>query len=164
MQEISMNRFNKFMAATFLLAAMLFTGAAQAMQIQQFDKMAGDDQDEYVAELIIGAQQVLKDAGNPDLAQQVHKLFTTVNPGSQLSLGRGEFEMNLARARVADAKRVENDPNARRLEVEDAMIVTMRKNGIELPPSFLTVASNFKPKFPPQQAKDTKTKDDKKKN
>jgi hypothetical protein len=41
---------------------MLFSGAAQAMEIQQFDKMAGDDQDEYVAELIIGAQKVLKDA------------------------------------------------------------------------------------------------------
>jgi hypothetical protein len=29
------------------------------------------------------------------------------------------------------------------IEVEAAMIVTMRKNGIGLPPSFLTVASNF---------------------
>jgi len=152
MQEVSMNGFNKFLAATFLSAAMLFAGAGQAMQIQQFDKMAGDDQDEYVAELIVGAQQVLKDAGKPDLAEQVHTLFTTVNVGSKISLGRGEFEMNLARARVADVKRIENDPNARRLEVEDAMIVTLRKNGIELPPSFLTVASNFKPTFPPPKA------------
>ena len=56
--------------------------------------------------------------------------------------------MYLARARVADAKRPANDPNARRLEVEDAMIVTLRKNGIELPPNFLTVASGFKPKLP----------------
>ncbi|MGI0134749.1 MAG: hypothetical protein ACREBW_07325, partial [Candidatus Micrarchaeaceae archaeon] len=56
---------------------------------------------------------------------------------------------NLDRARVADIKRVINNPSARRLEVEDAMIVTLRKNGIELPPEFLTVASNFQPKFPP---------------
>ncbi len=71
-----MDRF-KLLAATFLSAAMLFSSAAQAMQIQQFDKMAGDDQDEYVAELIIGAQQVLKDAGSTALAEQVHTLFTT---------------------------------------------------------------------------------------
>lgn len=148
-----MNRPTKSIAIAFLSAALLFANAAQAMQIQQFDKMAGDDQDEYVAELIVGAQQVLKDAGSPDLAEQVHKLFTTVNPGSNISLGRGEFEMNLARARVADVKRVANDPSARRLEVEDAMIVTMRKNGIELPPSFLTVNKNFKPKHSPDKKK-----------
>jgi hypothetical protein len=48
----------------------------------------------------------------------------------------------------------------RSFEVEDAMIVTMRKNGIELPPSFLTGASGFKPKLPPQ-TRDVKKKDDK---
>jgi hypothetical protein len=54
------------------------------MEIRQFDKMAGDDQDEYVAELIVGAQQVLKEAGKPDLAEQVHTLFTTKrNPADQ---------------------------------------------------------------------------------
>ena len=147
-----MKRISKSLAATFLSAAMLFTSAAQAMQIQQFDKMAGDDQDEYVAELIVGAQQVLKDAGSPDLAEQVHTLFTTKkNPADQISLGRAEFEANLARAREADVRRIEKDPGARRLEVEDAMIVTMRKNGIELPPSFLTVNKNFKPKHAQQK-------------
>jgi hypothetical protein len=152
-----MNPADKYLVAAFLLAAMLFTTVAQAMEIQQFDKMAADDQDEYVAELIIGAQQVLKDASRPDDAAQVHKLFTTVNPRSKISLGRGEFEENLARGRLFDVKRVDKDPNARRLEVEDAMIVTLKKNGIELPPSFLTVASGFKPKLPP-----TKEKKDKK--
>jgi hypothetical protein len=38
----------------------------------------------------------------------------------------------------------------RRLEVEDAMIVTLKKNGIDLAPSFLTFASGFRPKYPPQ--------------
>jgi hypothetical protein len=36
------------------------------------------------------------------------------------------------------------------LEVEDAMAVTLKKNGIELPDSFFTVASNFQPKLPPK--------------
>lgn len=159
-----MNGFKKNMAATFLSAAVLFTSAAQAMQIQQFDKMAGQDQDEFIAELVQGAEKVLTDEGKPDLAAQVSYLFTTNAPNSNISIGMSQFMVTLALARVADVKRVEKDPNARRLEVEDAMIVTMRKNGIELPPSFLTVASNFKPKLPPQDAKDTKTKDDKKKN
>jgi hypothetical protein len=89
--------------------------------------MASDDKDEYVAELIVGAQRVLKDAGRPELAAQVRTLFTAVKPGSSVSLGMGEFEMNLARARAADVKRITNDPQARRLEVEDVMIVTLRK-------------------------------------
>lgn len=41
------NRFN--LTAAFLLAALLFTSAAQAMEIRHFDKMADADQDEYVA-------------------------------------------------------------------------------------------------------------------
>jgi hypothetical protein len=112
-----MSRFNKFLAATFLSAAMLFTGVAQAMQIQQFDKMADPDQGEYIAELVQGAEKVLTEVGKPDQAAQIHQLFTTKkNPGDEISLGMAEFEMNLARARVADVKRVESDPNARRLE------------------------------------------------
>ena len=35
-------------------------------------------------------------------------------------------------------------------KVEDAMIVTLKKNGIILPPEFLHVADNFHPKFPPR--------------
>jgi hypothetical protein len=144
--------------ATFLSAAMLFTSGTQAMEIRQFDKMAGQDQDEFIAELVQGAEKVLTDEGKPDLAAQVSHLFTTNDPGDRISIGMTEFMRNLARARVADVKRIENDPNARRLEVEDAMIVTLKKNGIELPPSFLTVAKDFKAKLPPQ------SKDKEKKN
>jgi hypothetical protein len=64
-----------------------------------------------------------------------------------------EFERNLALARVADAKRAAKDPNAPRVEVEDAMAVTLQKNHIELPDSFFTVASTFKPQFPPKKEK-----------
>ncbi len=141
-----MNRFNRMLAATFLSAAMLVTSAAQAMEIRQFDKMAVQDQGDYVGLLVGGAEQVLKDEGRADLAAKVDHLFTTTLPGDAHTIGAVEFERNLALAREADVKRVEKDPNARRLEVEDAMIVTMRKNGIELPSSFLTVVSGFKPK------------------
>jgi hypothetical protein len=38
----------KVLAATFLLASLLVSGPAQAMEIRQFDKMAVPDQSEYV--------------------------------------------------------------------------------------------------------------------
>jgi hypothetical protein len=133
------------LVATFLSAAMLFTGAAQAMQIQQFDKMAGQDQGDYIGDLIVGAENVLTDEGRPDLAAQVKHLFTTKNPGDADTIGMVEFETNLALARVADVKRVAKDPNAQRIEVDDAMAVTLQKNHIELPDSFFTVNKDFKP-------------------
>jgi hypothetical protein len=147
-----MKRFGTFLAARFLPAAVLFTSAAQAMEIRQFDKMADADQDDYIGDLIVGADKVLRDEGKADLADLVDKLFTEKhNPGDQISMGRAEFERNLARARLADARNIQKDPNAQRLEVEDAMAVTLKKNGILLPPSFYTVASDFHPKFPPKK-------------
>jgi hypothetical protein len=38
---------NKILVATYMSAAMLFTSAAQAMEIRQFDKMTGSDQGLY---------------------------------------------------------------------------------------------------------------------
>ena len=134
-----------------LAAVMLFLTSAQAMEIRQFDKMAGPDQDEYVAELIQGAEQILTDEGKPDLSAKVSKLFTTRLGNDQISVGITEFSINLARARLIDAQNVAKDPNAQRVWVEDALGVTLKKNGIELPDSFYTVLSNFQPKFPPQQ-------------
>jgi hypothetical protein len=153
MQEVSMKWFSTCLAATFLSAALLFTSAARAMEIRQFDKMADQDQDEFVGELVVGAQKVLKDEGRPDLAEQVHRLFTTVNPGSDISLGVGEFERNLARLRVEDVDNAQKHPKDPRVEVEDAMAVTLQKNHIELPDSFFIVAENFKPRYPPQDKK-----------
>src|SRR5574337_90377 len=123
--------------------------ASRAMEIRQFDRMSVQDQGDYITVLIDGAQQVLIDTGHRDLADKVDKLFTEVLPGDQISLGMAEFERNLARARVADLQRVIKDPNARRrLEVEDAMAVTLQANGIELPDSFFTVAKRFRPQHP----------------
>jgi hypothetical protein len=72
-----MNGFKKYMAATFLSAAMLLTGSLQAMEIRQFDKMADRDQSDYINVLVDGAEKVLTDEGRPDLAKQVEHLFTT---------------------------------------------------------------------------------------
>src|SRR5712692_439116 len=82
-RTLSMNRLNKSLAATFMSAAMIFTGSLQAKEIRRFDKMADQDQVDYLVALVAGAEKVLTDEGRPDLAAQVHHLFTTKNPGDE---------------------------------------------------------------------------------
>src|SRR5277367_4073022 len=106
-----MNQFNRFLAVTFMSAAMLLPSVVQAMEIRQFDKMAGQDQGNYIGDLIIGAEKVLTDEGRPDLAAQVKQLFTTKNPGDVDTIGMVEFERNLALFRVNDAKHAAAHPN-----------------------------------------------------
>jgi hypothetical protein len=121
---------------------------APAMEIEKFDRMAAQEQSDYIVVLIEGAQQVLVKDSKKDLADKVRVLFTNILPGDQSPVGVVEFESNLARARAADLRNLEKDPRAQRLEVEDAMAVTLKKNGIELPVSFYAIASGFRPKLP----------------
>jgi hypothetical protein len=141
----------KVLAAALLSASLFSASAAQAIEIRQFDKMANQDQSEYIGDLIVGAQNVLTGSGRPDLAAQVNHLFTTKDAGDADVIGAVEFERNLALARVADAKRAEKDPSAPRVEVEDALAITLEKNGIKLPDSFFTVANGFRRKYPPKK-------------
>jgi hypothetical protein len=112
--------------------------------------MVDDDQAEFVSALIQGAEKVLSDAGRLKDKEKVRYLFTTNAAGDKISIGMTEFIINLALVRVDDAENAKTHPNDPRLEVEDAMFLTLQKNHIDLPDSFFTVASNFKPKFPPQ--------------
>lgn len=151
-----MNRFNKFLVAAFMSAAMLLPNMMRAMEIRLYDKMSIDDQAEYVADLVEGAEKALTDEGRPDLAAQLSKLFTTNIGGDKISLGSAEFNRNLARARAADAERAAQDPTAHRLEVEDAMLVTLKRNNIPLSQDFIkafrAINKDFQPK-PPSKKK-----------
>ncbi len=135
----------KLLAAT-ILVAVLSAGVARAMEIQRFDRMAAADQGDYIILLIAGAQQVLRDAGRDDLAAQVRKLFTVRQSGATLSIGMMEFETNLTHARAVDADTHAHDRSAERLDVEQALIVTLKWNGIVLPRSFMQIGAHFKPK------------------
>jgi len=146
-----MNRLHTFLSAMFMSATMLFPSMVQAMEIRQFDKMADQDQADYTVALINGAEKILTDEGRPDLAAQVERLFTTKDPGDADTIGMVEFIRNLAIVRVDDAKNAAEHPNDPRSEVEDAMAITLENNHIDLPDSFFTVASNFKPKYPPKK-------------
>lgn len=159
-----MNGLKKLLTATFLSAAMLFTGgAAQAMPFQQFDHMANQDRQDYMDFLMDSAQKVLTAQGRDADAAKVYHLFHDISPGSSLSLGEAEFEMNLAKARVIDSKRAIRDPNLPRIQVESALTVTLKKNGIELTPEFyrglVQLASTFKPQFPPLQQPEKEKKE-----
>ena len=137
--------------ASIFSAVLLLSATVQAMEIRQFDKMAKADQDEYVADLVLGAQKALRGANQSDKATQVRNLFVVIRPGDQISDGMAEFEIILAKTRLADAQRREKDPKVRPLEVEDAMAITLKRNGIKLPDSFFTVNANFRPKHPPKR-------------
>ncbi|HYL36049.1 MAG TPA: hypothetical protein VEV17_09070 [Bryobacteraceae bacterium] len=153
-----MNRFNKFLAATFLSAAMLFAGAAaQAMPFQQFDHMAAQDRQDYLNFLVGSAQKVLKAQDRDADAAKVHRLFTEIRPGDNLPIGEAEFEMNLDNARVRDAEKAIQNPNAPRVQVESALALTLSKNGIQITPDFVKdfvqLANTFKPQVPATRKK-----------
>jgi hypothetical protein len=133
-----------------LSVVMWLVTSAQAMPIVQFDKMANQDQSDYIGDLIVCAEKVLTDEGRSDLAAKVEYLFTTKLGSDVDVIGAVEFERNLAFARLDDLKNIQQHPNDPRIEVEDAMAVALEKNGIKLPDSFYTVLSNFKPKLPPK--------------
>lgn len=59
-----------------------------------------------------------------------------------------ELELNMSVVRQADADNLVKNPNEKPLQVEIAMIATLKNNGIILPKSFIHVGDNFRPKDP----------------
>jgi hypothetical protein len=120
------------LAAALASAAIQFAVTANAMSFPQFDKMSTSGQAEFIADLVDRTEKALKDEGKAELAMKVEQLFADIKPGDKMSLGLAELERNVARARLADVHRLEKDPKAPLLDVEDALFVTLQKNGIEL--------------------------------
>jgi len=142
-----MNRFA--ISVAIIIAATLLCRAAQAaMPIQVYERMSQNDQTAYLDVMLLGAEQVLTDAGRPDQVEKIHQLFTTRQPGDQNTIGMVELELNFAALNKADADNLVKDPNAKPLPVEIAMIATLKANGIILPKSFMRVGDNFETKEP----------------
>jgi hypothetical protein len=146
-----MLRFRATMVSFTAIVLTLSASAAQAMTIIQFDKMALQDQADYITALVNGAQKVLTDQRKDEIAVKTYKLMTDVRPGDTIPFGMIQFEENLDRARLFDAQTHAKDANAQRVEVEDAMAATLQKNGIELPDAFFAVNNNFRPKLSPKR-------------
>jgi len=116
----------------------------------QFDKMDVYDQAEFIAVLVDATQKAVRDDGKADFAAQIERLFTDVEPGDAMSLGLVELERNVARARVFDLQHVEKDPKAERLDVEDALFVTLKKNGIVMSDKAMDKVMDTLANFHPQ--------------
>jgi hypothetical protein len=127
----------KVLAVTFLSAAMLFTSAAQAMDIIRFDQMTAQDRQAFLDSLSKDAETVLNQEGRSADAQKVHHLFNDISSGSTLPLGEAELELNLGNERVRDAEKHAQNHDAPRVQVEVALAETLSKNGIQITPDFV---------------------------
>ena len=125
--------------AAALTAGLLSGGAAQALEITQYDRLAAGDQSRFVDGLVKGAIDILNKSGHSDQAAKVRQIFA---PSSKA------FPAALAHEREVDNKRYIEMPDATRLEVEDAMIDFLKKDGIALPDSFYMVNRDFRARLP----------------
>lgn len=145
----------KLLSVAFLSAALLSAGAAEAMDIIQYDLMTAQDQHAFLDSLSKDAETVLNQEGRSDDATKVFHLFNDISPGSVLPLGEAEMEMNLDDARVRDAQKQIQHHNAPRVQVEAALLATLFKNGVQITPAFakslMQLTGTFRPKSPPQQ-------------
>jgi len=161
MQEVSMKRISKSLAVTFLSVAMLLPNMAQAMEIIQFDQMTAQDRQGFLNFLPKAAETVLEQEGRSADAAKVHHLFNDISSGSNLPLGEAELEMNLDNARVRDAQKHIQNPDAPRVQVETALALTLSKNGVQITPdfvrSFMQLTGTFQPQDKAKNKKDNKS-------
>src|SRR5579864_2241061 len=144
-----MNGLERFLTASSLTLAVLFTGAAaQAMPIPQFKEMAPTVQANYINALVQNAETALARDHSRDRSADIDKVrqfFDKSNVGAE------RFFLALALMQVDDAKnRVEN-PNYEWSDAADAMVLALQKSGVELPDNFFTLAKDLDTKFPPPE-------------
>ncbi len=140
-----MSRNPRIGIASFLLTAFVvlcLPVSLSAMPYRQFDSMNTLDQAESIAVMVDTTQQVLSVSGGANYAAQIEQLFTTIEPGDSMSLGLVELESNVDRGRVFDDERFAKDPKARRLDVEDALFVTLKKNNIPMTTPIVSFVMN----------------------
>ena len=83
--------------AALLSASLVSAQLAQALEIHVFDKIAPDDQIDYVGDMVDSVERSVPASELP----QVKRFFQNKQPGEVIS-GMGQFELNLSLARVAD--------------------------------------------------------------
>jgi hypothetical protein len=147
-----MNRQKRLQVAAFMAAVMLLSSAAQAMDIVQYYRMTSADRQAFLNFVPQAAERVLNQEGRSADAAKVHQLFNDIRPGDNLPVGEAEFELNLASASVRDAEKHAQNHDAPRVQVETALISTLKKNGIEISPDFIRalfqLTGTFKPHSP----------------
>lgn len=131
-------RVNRFIILPAIVtAAMLLSGAVQAMDIVLYDQMTAQDRQAFLNSLPKAAETVLNQERRSADAAKVRQLFINIRPGDNLPVGEAELELNLDSARVRDAEKHAQNPDTPRVQVETALISTLRRNGIEITPDFI---------------------------
>ena len=116
-------------SALVLLIAVFCPRAASAMEIAFYERMAIQDQRDYLKYLVKNVEGILTKQGQQALAAKVHQLFRTVPAGEKQSLGAAQFEETLASIRAYDAEN-----NFRfNVKIESVLYVMLQKNGVNLP-------------------------------
>ena len=121
-------------------------GTASAMSIYLFSKMKNPDRATYVDNMVEGAAKMLKDQGHTDQSQKVLDLFGDAGPNGGVS----QFVTKLKDV-DSDNRRNAINPNNRKpvLQVEDAMALMLKDNGVIVPVSFLLdINKHFTPAAP----------------
>jgi len=133
----------KALQGILLSAVLLCPGSARAVEIHIFDRMADQDQIDYI-ELL---EQSVRDSIGADQQARLKEFFAPRDTGEGVS-GMGQFELNLALGRVADLEMAGVNAKSPRLEVEDVMYATLERNGFTLPKHFRPAAAGFHQKYP----------------
>jgi hypothetical protein len=136
-------------AAMVLAAVFLSAGQAPAMDILYFVRMAVEDQATYVSTLVEESAKMLRTTGHPDEAAKAIALFKD-------STSHGGVSQLAANIKALQAKNTMSQSatngRATSYDVEAAMELTLRNNGIHVPLKFLeTINRNFAPSLPLRQ-------------
>ncbi len=121
---------------------------ASAMTVLAFGKMNNDDEATYVALLVQGAADKLKADGQPAQSDKVIAMFH--DPSKEG--GVAQFAANLKTINATNKRNAINPNNrAKELQVEDAMSLTLKDAGIDVPAKYLmSLTANFMPQGPPR--------------
>jgi hypothetical protein len=135
----------KIFVLRFVSAVFLFISAANAMSVPQYDHLASNDQTTYVMSLLKGAVIALDNHGKPDQSKKLIALFADSSDHG----GATQFEKDLQLIRSINQQNA-SDPRQPQYEVEHAMALTLKNNGIIVPVSvLLAINKDFKPSAPP---------------
>ena len=137
-----------WLAAGLLLLSALGSGCARAISFHDFIRMNDDDDATYVTAMVEGAAKMLRANGQPDQARKLVAFFKD----SSKQGGVNQLAMNMKAMNGLNNRNAINPNNrAHVYEVEDAMELTLKDNGIIVPASYLlAINQEFRPIGPPR--------------
>ena len=150
-----MNDLLKCSVVALLSTLLLSSSPSQAMEIEMFDRLSVEDQQDYLQYLVGAAKKVLVEQDRKAEAVKGEEVFKKVPAGSKRSVGHTQFETHLASIRKFSASAPAGFHFTRPYgRVEGAFIRTLDQNGVKPTAKFvqaltqLTTEKPFWPKRP----------------